>query len=65
MLVIPENFVAFVSCLFAVSAVGCYSNSGRTEMEQQINLRFLVKLRNPIECFKFFQGGFFELQKCF
>ena len=43
----------FVACLYAASVVDIDATVGNTRMEQQINLKFLVKPRkSPTECFK-------------
>ena len=42
-----------MSHLFVLCAVGWYKTVSSSRMKQQINLKFLVKLRKtPIECFK-------------
>ena len=42
-----------MSRLFVLRAVGCYETVRNSRMEQQINLKFLVKLKKtPTECFK-------------
>ena len=42
-----------MSCLFASTVVGFDATVGNTRMEEQINLKFLVKLRkSPTGCFK-------------
>ena len=47
------TLVKMLSRLFAGSAVGYYANVHGTNMEQRINMKFLVKLRkSPVECFK-------------
>ena len=55
---VGQNFVA---CLFAASVVGFDATVGNTRMEQQINLKFLVKLRkSPTECFKLLTEVYYE-----
>ena len=39
--------------MFVLRAVGCYKTVSSSRMEQQIHLKFLIKLRKtPTECFK-------------
>ena len=47
--------------LCLVMAVVCYENVGSTKMEQQINLKVLVKERkSPTECFKLLKDVYDE-----
>ena len=48
-----SQFCYIVSRLSVLGAVGCYETVSSSRMKQQINLKFLVKLKKtPTECFK-------------